>query len=198
MPSEQEIAIARVYARATLSLAESQGLSDDVLEQLESLQTQMDRSPTFEGFLTSPLVDTKERRAVLDRGFRGKMSEVLLDTLQVMNNKGRSGLLRALVEAYRQEYEDLKGQIRVRVKTAVPLTGELRRRLEQAVSKVTGRRAKLEESVERSLIGGLVLQVADRKIDASVANELRGLGQRLLDRASREIHSGRTYFEEAT
>ena len=58
--------------------------------------------------------------------------------------------------------------------------------------------ARLEESVEPSLIGGLVLQLADRKIDTSVSKEIRGLEHRLMERASQEIHSGKTYFEEAS
>ena len=197
-PSEQEIAIARVYAQAALSLAETRGQAEEVLAELDALLTLTDRNPAFEDFLGSPLVETQERKATLDRMVRGQMNEILLDTLQVMNNKGRSGLVRALVEAYRQEYEELRGQVRVRVQTAVPLTDGLRQQLQSAVSSYTGKTAKLEESVKPSLIGGLVVQVADRRIDTSVVKEIRGLGQRLLDRASQEIHSGRAYFEEAS
>ena len=110
-PSEQEIAIARVYAQAALSLAEAGGEADEVLAELAGLSDLMDRDPAFESFLGSPLVDTQERRAALDRMGRGNMSEILLDTLQVMNNKGRSGLVRALVEAYVQEYEALRQEL---------------------------------------------------------------------------------------
>lgn len=197
-PSEQEIAIARVYAQAALSLAEAQGEADEILAELAGLSDLMDQNRGFEDFLISPLVDTGERRASLDRMGRGNMNEILLDTLQVMNNKGRSGLARALVEAYAQEYEALRGQVRVRVQTAVPLTEALRRHLQEAVSSYTGKTAKLEERVEPLLLGGLVVQVADRRIDTSVVKEIRGLEQRLLERASHEIHSDTVYFEEAS
>jgi hypothetical protein len=40
--------------------------------------------------------------------------------------------------------------------------------------------------------------VADRRIDTSVFKEIKGLRQQLLDRASLEIHSGKTYLEEAS
>lgn len=197
-PSEQEIAIARVYAQAALSLSAERGEADEVLAELAGLSGLMDQNPAFESFLGSPLVDTEERRAALDRIGRRNISEILLDTLQVMNNKGRSGLVRAFVEAYRQEYEALRGQVQVRVQTAVPLTESLRQQLQEAVSSYTGKTAKLEESVEPSLLGGLVVQVADSLIDTSVVKEIRGLGQRLLDRASHEIHSDTAYFEEAS
>lgn len=197
-PSVQEIAVAGVYAQAALSLAEARGQADVVLEELEGLGAEVDRNPAFLSFMSSPLIDTEERRATLDRVFQGRISEILLDTLQVMNSKGRSGLIRGLVEAYRQAYEDLRGQVRVSVETAVPLSDELRRQLQQAVSRYTGKTAKLKEAVDSDLIGGLVLQVGDRRIDSSVFKEIRGLRQQLLDRASQEIHSGKTYFEEAS
>ena len=43
------------------------------------------------------------------------------------------------------------------------------------------------------MIGGLVVEVEGRKIDASVASRLHDLSEALLARASREIHSGKAY-----
>ena len=197
-PSSQEIAIARVYAQALLKLAEAQGQADSVLEELEDLGSLIDRDPAFANFLRSPLVGTEDRRLSVDRMFQGKMNEILLDTVHVMNSKGRAGLVRALVEAYSQEYEELRGQVRVAVQSAVPLTETLRQQLQQAVTGFTGKTPKLEESVDPDLIGGLVLQVTDRRVDTSVFKEIKGLRQQLLDRASQEIHSGKTYLEEAS
>ena len=196
--SNQEIAIARVYAQALLALAESQGQGDAVLEELASMAVELDSDPAFANFLSSPLVDTQERRQSLDRMFKGRMNETLLDTLQVMNSKGRSGLARALVEAYSQEYEELRGQVSVAVQSAVPLTDSLRQELRQVVSSLTGKTPQLKESVDPELLGGLVLQVADSRFDTSVFKEIKGIRQQLLDRASQEIQSGNTYFEEAS
>lgn len=135
---------------------------------------------------------------MLDRLFEEEMSEVLLDTLQVMNRKGRSGLVRALAEAYRQEFEDRTGQVSVSVRTAVALSEALRQQLQEATSKFTGREASLIETVDESLIGGMILQVGDQKIDSSVARELRQLENQLLDRASQESRNDETYFVETS
>lgn len=194
-PSERQIAVARVYAQALLSLAEAQGTAEDVLAELDELVTLLDAEPALEGVLSSPLVDSKERGQALDRLFQTEMSQLLLDTLQVMNSKGRAGLTRSLAEAYRQEHEALRNQIRVDVRAAVPLSDGLEQQLQQATTRFTGKEAKLKVTLDESLIGGVVLHVGDRKIDTSVASELRDLEQRLNDRASREIHSGSTSVE---
>ena len=68
-----------------------------------------------------------------------------------------------------------------------------RQRLHSVISKKTGKNAKIKESVDPSLLGGLVVRVGDDKLDASVARKLEELSIRMLDRASREIYSGREY-----
>jgi F-type H+-transporting ATPase subunit delta len=113
----------------------------------------------------------------------------------VINRKGRLSSLRAIAEAYRVALRDLRGWMDVHVRTAVPLSEPLRQRLIQALAASTSRKPALIEHVDPSVVGGLVVEVEGRKIDASVASRLHGLSEALLARASREIHSGRAYVE---
>jgi len=197
-PNEQEIALARIYARSAFALAQQQGATESLQGELEELVKQLDQEPALERFLSSPLVEIGERQQMLDRLFAGRMSEILLDTLQVMNRKGRSGLVRALEEAYRQEFEDRTGRVTVSVRTAVSLTEGVRQQLLEATARFTGREASLKEIVDESLIGGMILLVGDRKIDSSVAKELRQLESQLLTRASHESQNDEAYIVESS
>jgi len=187
---ERQLAVARVYAQALLGLADRQGEVDEILEQLEQLSFLMDGAPALEEFFGTPLVREETRKVALENLFRGRMLDLLVDTLQVMNRKGRLGLIRALVVAYREEYKELKGRVDVRVTTAVPLSDSLRRDLEVATSEVTGKEAQLVEKVDQSILGGMILRIGDRKIDTSIAKEIRKLSEQMLERASRELHGG--------
>jgi F-type H+-transporting ATPase subunit delta len=187
---ERQLAIARVYAQALLGLADRQREVDEILEQLEQLRSLMEEAPALEDFLGTPLVQEETRKVALEKLFRGQASDLLVDTLQVMNSKGRLGLIQALVVAYREEYEELRGRIDVRVTTAVPLSDSLRQRLRVATSEVTGKEAQLVEEVDQSILGGMILRIGDQKIDTSIAKEIRQLGEQMVERASRELHSG--------
>ena len=46
------------------------------------------------------------------------------------------------------------------------------------------------------MIGGLVVQVGDEKLDCSVRQRLRIVAELFRERASREIHAGKAYYEE--
>jgi F-type H+-transporting ATPase subunit delta len=194
--SEREMEVGHLYAKAILVLAEEKGQADELLEELGEVQKALDRSPELEEFLSSPLVDDEIRAKVIDDVFQGKASDLLVDSLKVVNGKGRLGYLRAIVEAYRMAHRELRGVVDTHVRTAVPLTEELRARLKISIAGFTGKRPHLIERIDPSLIGGLVVEVAGQKIDASVASRLRGVSEALSKRASQEIHSGSTYIAE--
>ena len=195
-PSEKEIAISRVYARALLSVAQDSEQVESVLEELTDLVELTDRDVAFARFLTSPLVDAAEREVSLERLFRDRMSDLMLDALLVMNRKNRMGLVPALAETYREEVETLRGEIRVHVRSAVELDDAQRRELTQAVARLTRKRATLLESVDSSLIGGVVLRIGDRKIDTSVARSLGKLADQMVGSVAHELHTGKTFISE--
>jgi F-type H+-transporting ATPase subunit delta len=194
---ERDREIGRLYAEAILHVAEEKGQAEELLEELNGLIEYLDGNPELDRFLASPMIEAEPREKVIEQAFRGKASDLLLDSLLVVNRKGRLSALRAIVAAYRAELRDLRGWVDVHVRTAVPLTADLRQRLEQTLATSTGRKPTLIEKVDPSVIGGLVVEVQGRKIDASVASRLHDLSAALLARASREIHSGKAYVAES-
>jgi len=193
----RDLAVGRLYAEAMLDLAEERGQSDALLEELKDLTGSLDQSPKLEHFLASPLVDEEGRARVIEDLFRGRASDLLVDSLQVINRKGRLGQIRAIAEAYRRAHRDLRGWVDVQVRTAVPLTDALRTRLADSIAAFSGKKPSLTEKVDPSLIGGMVVEVGGKKIDASVASRLRDLSEALQARATHEMHSGRAYVAES-
>lgn len=192
-----EQALARVWSDAVFSLAASRGVEDGVLEEWRGLVELLDRDSALEAVLASPLVNNEEKRQLLEKGFRGKASDLFVDTLQVLRSKGRLGLLRFVAAAFHDTWMASKNQVEVRVTSAVPLTPELRQSLASAASKFSGREAHLDEKVDAGLLGGLVVRVGDQKLDDSVVWELEFLQQAFLARASRELLSGRDYVNNS-
>lgn len=190
---DKERAIAQVYARSILDLAQEAGEVETVADELQELIDYAEKQEEFGSFLTNPLTEPARRRGSLETLFRGRMSDLTLDALQVINRKGRMELLPAIVQAYKDERRKREGWVEVEVVSAVPLTDALRERLRQAVDRRTGRKSEIKEVVDPSILGGLVVRMEDEKIDTSVARELAVLSERLSRRASAEILSGKDY-----
>jgi F-type H+-transporting ATPase subunit delta len=193
---DRDLPLGRLYAAGMLRLAEEHGQGDALLEELQELVALLDRNPRLDDFLSSPLVDGKVRARVIEKTFRGQASDLLVDSLQVINRKGRLAFLRAVAEAYRIAHRDLRGWVEVHVRTAVPLTGALRTRVKDAAAVATGRKPALVERVDPALIGGIVIEAEGRKIDASVRTRLLEVRDALRNRASEEIIRGTTHVAE--
>ena len=186
---EQQVAIARVYALSLLQLASANHQQEPVLEELETMLEHFDRQPEFERLFVDPAIDEEERAGILERVLRGRANDLVVNTLHVMNRKGRAGLVRHLAQAYRQELEKINDVIEATATTAVPLTAATRSRLVEALERFTGKKVLLDETVDDGLIGGMFLRLGDRKIDSSIARELWRVGVRLHERASEQLHT---------
>ncbi len=193
---DRELANGRVYAEAMFDLAEESGQGDALLEELQDVVALADGDPRLGHFFGSPFVDEDVRARVIETLFRGRGSDLLVDSLQVINRNGRLALLRAVAEAYRLEHRVRRGQVDVVVRTATPLSDSQRARLVEVLTRVLARRPALIERVEPWLLGGIVVEVAGWKYDTSVANRLQGLSDALQVRASEEILRGSAYVAE--
>jgi F-type H+-transporting ATPase subunit delta len=194
---QETLALGDVYAGALLQSADEAGQTGEVAQELDELIALMDRDQDFDLFLTADTVDDDPRRDSLERIFRGRMNDLLLNLLQVLNNRRRLGLLRAVARCVQLRMEARRHQQEVTVRSAQPLTDSLREQIKRSVSECIGKEALLIEEVAPELIGGLVLQIGDVQVDASVATRLQTLYRRLIERATAEVHEGQRYVVEA-
>lgn len=186
---DRQLALARVYAASLLALAEEQGTGNELLEELDHLVSLQQGDPQLQDFFSSPLVDTGARRDAIEKSLRTRASDLVVNAMQVMNEKGRMELLPALAVAYRTALDELRGRVDVSVTSAVELSKALREQLLDTLGRVTRREVRLTETIDPEILGGIIVSLGDRKIDYSVATDLRRLHDQLRDRATREIHS---------
>jgi len=192
--NDDELAVAMIYARAMYDLAVEKSQVDALLEELKAVAALIESKRDFADFLDSPTVNDEAKRKTLEKLFRGRCADLLVDSLQVINRNDRQWFIRAVAQAFAMLDEERRGGIEVRVRSAVSLGESVRERLRAVVAKQTGKKPRIVEVVDESLIGGLVVRIGDQKLDASVARKLAGLSELLLERASREIHGGREYM----
>lgn len=199
MPKVEEgaVAIADVYAQSLYALADERGQADAIFEEFNDLIRYLEGDAVFASYLADARVDSDQRKAMLEKVFRGRMSDLLLDALQVLNAKDRLGILAVVYERFRVVHEEKRGEVEVHVTTARPLTDELRAKVSAAVRQRTSKTARLIETTDPDILGGLIMRIGDTKIDTSVANHLRRVRDAFKARASQEIHGGRSYFEGA-
>lgn len=192
-----QLGIARLYARSMLEVARQSGAEESLHDELRDLVSLVEADSELASFFASPLIDMAARRDSLEATLRGRASDLLVDSLQVINRKGRLGLLADIAEAYRQELRELRGEVEVDVMTAIELDEPMRERVRSLVDEITGRTGILREQIDAELLGGLVLRVGGEKIDMSLKQQLETFGRNLAARVSRELISNKEYTTDA-
>lgn len=188
---DQEIGVARVYCQALLDLAEREGTADTVLAELGEIARLAETDARFAQFIESPLVDPEDRERALEKMFRGRATDVLIDAIQIMNRKGRLAILPTMAELYYEEHEALRGRLDVHVTSAVELSEALRERLRETIERSSGKGVVLHERLDESMIGGIVVRIGDKKIDASVRYQIAHLRELFHERARQHIYESR-------
>lgn len=168
------------YASTLLELANERQQTDTVEADLKSLQDVLQQNPSFREFLRDPSVSEQERADVLKRVFDGKIVPLLGYFLQLLGSKSRLGEIDTIANAYSDLLDEQRGKIEVDVTVAVKLAPDQLEQVRQKVSAALKRDAVIHQYVDESIIGGMVLRVQDKLIDASVKTQLAAMKQQLL------------------
>jgi F-type H+-transporting ATPase subunit delta len=190
--------IAQVYAEALLNAAAKKGQVEAVLEELDSLIRDLfGANPQFEAFLASSAISRDEKTKVLRAIFQGRASDLFTDFLMVLNHHERLDLLRPILMAARELYDQRARRLRVQVRSAVPLPDDQRDRLLHELRQTFHLEPVLQAQVDPDLLGGMVVRVGDWVYDTSVHTQLETIRNQLIARSSYEIQSGRDRFSSA-
>jgi len=187
---DEGLALADVYAAALFSLAQESRQVDVVRQELEELARLQQREPAFAEFTQSDAIDSDRRGPGLEKMFRGRLSDAVLNTLLVMNRNGRSALLEPLCRCYVLRQEAAAGQVEASATTAVRLRDDEQEEVRRIAAEVSGKTPILNFAVDPGILGGLVLQIGDLRYDNSVRRQLEVARSRLLERAERGLGVG--------
>jgi F-type H+-transporting ATPase subunit delta len=187
--------VADVYAEAFLGAAENAGRTEELLAEFDSFLTDvLDTFPMLEQVLGSRLVSADDKAGLLDRVLQSQASVIFLNFLKIVARHERLDILRVIHRQTHEQYNRLRGRVRVDVTTATAVPEELAQRIAQSLAKIVDGEPVLQRIVDPDLIGGIVVRVGDTVYDASVANQLKQLRQQMIDRSAHEIQSRRDRF----
>lgn len=172
------IAPARGYAQAAMNLA----LQGNALETwradlalLRDLWAQED----IRAYLEDVRINKQKREERLRQVLGSKVSPMALNLVLVLNTRGRLSLIPYIARLFEDIERERERKIVAHVTTAEPLSPALRSNLQAQLQEQTGREIELQEQVDRSIMGGMVLQIGDQLLDLSVAGRLRRLREQV-------------------
>jgi len=162
------------YAAALLQLAREEESLDLVDEELKLVSQTLSNHLKLKETLASQ-ISIEKKQALINEIFQGRLSKTTLGFLSLLLTAGKINLLPEIVAAYTDLLQAVENKVIAEVTTAVPVTGELLSKLEAKLAEITGKRVSLRQKVDPTIIGGLVVRVDGKLIDASVKGQLSKL-----------------------
>lgn len=164
------------YAKAVLSLASDQLVTEIVNNDMTLIANTIAQSEDLNNTLKSPVVSSEIKKSILLEVFKSS-NVITLNLIDVLKHNNRIDIFGDVASKYSQLFDESKGIKLATVTTAFALTDDLRSKVLAKAKALTGKDVEVESIIDESIIGGFILRVGDVQYNASIANQLSKLKQ---------------------
>lgn len=171
-------AAARRYARAIFELAGERGQVDEWADRLARVRGVL-TLPEVRAVVRTPSIAVQRRQELVATLLEEQTGREGVNLAKLLIGGGRVDELDGIIEEYSRLADEAAGRLKASATTAVELRPDEAERLARELSQRLGREVNVTATVDQKVIGGLVVRVGDRVIDASVATRLQQLRRKL-------------------
>lgn len=168
--------LAERYASALFDLADERKALDDVAGDLRGLRTLIDESADLKRLIRSPVLSrAAQGKAVAALADQAGLQPLTRNFLGLLARNRRLFALPAMIEQFLATLAQRRGEITAQVVAAQDLTPAQRDTLGDQLRKAIGQKVAVDIRIDPTLLGGLVVKLGSRMIDASLKTKLHRL-----------------------
>lgn len=166
------------YAKSLVDLSIERGQLEQVFADMQWLQAVCKSNRDFVNLLRSPIIKADTKQKIVAAVTNGKIGELSNAFITLLISKGRESNLPEIITAFIDQYKVKRGIHTVKLTTASPVNEETKNAIIAQVKKASGfDQIELEEKIDPDIIGGFVLQMGDKLVDASVSYDLKNISR---------------------
>jgi F-type H+-transporting ATPase subunit delta len=172
------------YARAIFESALKKDQLDSVNQDM-ILISEICREPETMEFLQSPVIAPGEKTQIFHKVLQDRVEKLTLSLTDLLVKNGRESFLPSIARVFISETMKYRGITESVLTTVEPVGKDIRDQIIALVSGLFDTRVDLKEVTDPEIMGGFILRVGDKYIDASVRNKLNRIRKEL----SRSTHA---------
>ncbi len=179
-------AVAGRYAEALYEIASKgkavpkhKSMVDSIEAELKAVDAVFKENTDLLNLLYHPQITADDKKNVLDKLFKGKISNITGNFLALLVDRRRESFFGDIVEEFVRLANVDRNIVTAQVATAVELNNDEKRDLNKILARLTGKKVQTSYTVDPSLIGGVVVRMGDKIIDGSIRTRLVDLKERL-------------------
>ena len=165
------------YAKALFELAIEQEKLEQSYNDMALLGAACAESKELSLLLKSPIVKTDKKLKILEDVFGSKIGKVTMSFIKIITIKKREPLLALIASSFITLYKARRKIETATVITANPLDEALKSEVIDFIKKHGERNVELTEKVDSTIVGGAIIRMGDKQLDASVSKAVSELRQ---------------------
>lgn len=167
--------VARRYARALFAVGKEKGLEE--LEaygkDLAAVTETLDESPQLLRIFRNPIFGVEEKKGLVEKiASKAGLGQMVQNFLNLLTDKERLGILPDISDYYGSLLDAEKGVVRGELITAVDLADAKQDEIRKSLEAKSDQKLILDFNVNKDILGGAVLRVGDKVLDASLRAQL--------------------------
>ncbi|SRR5258706_6029696 len=167
------------YARALLEMAQAEGVTARVEEEMFRLRELLKANPALLEFLKDPNIKREGKRQALAELFQGRVHPLVLNTLLTVSDSDRSNRLQHIIEEFIALAAASRQKVSGEIITAVKLDDATLAKLVAELNRVTGQNVQLFQKIDPAILGGAIIKVGEQIIDGSLRRKLDQIKEKL-------------------
>jgi len=166
--------VSRRYARALFELVQEQPSLRDELASIAAVASTDEAAD----FLASPEYVAELKQSVLLKA-AGQISQEASRLVSMLCERNKSELLPEIHMLLEEMICQAESEVDANVVVATAIDAELQQKLAAALESSTGKKVRLNYQTDKDILGGMIINIGDRKIDYSLRTKLNGLRRAL-------------------
>lgn len=173
-------AVAGRYSAALYELAEKANTIDQIEAELIAMNQILQEHTDLQKILYHPQITAAAKKELLDQLFKGKISELALNFIQLLVDRRRETFFGDITAEFIAQANAARNIVEARVTTVVSLKDKEKSAFEKLLARLTGKKVQVSYATDPSLIGGVLIRIGDKVIDGTIKTKLAALGDRLM------------------
>lgn len=175
-------ASARRYAQAVFELALEKGELERWLDDLTLLSDSLSNQEFIE-FLSQPRIAVDDKIRVVRETLADSVGPLAVNLMCLLATRNLAAALPGITDHYQELLDDQRGIERAEVVSALRLNDDEQRRVTEMLAGMTGSEVRLTTRVDPGIVGGMVIKIGDRVMDASTGSKLESMKRTLAQRS---------------
>ena len=165
------------YAKSLIALSIEKEELDAIYNDMTLISDTVSNSKDLEILLKSPVVKTDRKHEILTAIFGKSTTQLTKQFLLLISSRNREALIGDIANAFVRQYKVIKKIIVTEVTSAVKLDAAQKKNILQLLNTDESSSVEVIETINPDIIGGFIVRVDDKQIDASISRKLDDLRQ---------------------